>query len=303
MDPYNPPAGLWEMPKQGQLYTPMTLNGNWFERRELANDLANYDIRKRLEAERDIDHRIWIFHESNRPYAEDGYREDGSICFGDAIQLECCGMVPPTGRSHTVETPALAIDMHMSSVEESGYAQGYASNHNEPKGRSVFVVKRSDQWRLTSQLEHLYDINLKHRKQTVWLHPLPTKKSLWTFQHADRNVRPVMEEYLMTCDLDKDFVHNVQKKNAYFRVRKISLPPWNMNEPREKEFRNDLEQEVADVGRADMRNYGERYTATPRPCPEMKTLFSPYGPPTARAERNPPKDDYQNLQTGPKHLR
>ena len=67
MDPYNPPAGIWEMPKQGQLYTPMTLNGNWFERRELAADLASYDVRKRLEAEKDTDHRLWMFRESNRP--------------------------------------------------------------------------------------------------------------------------------------------------------------------------------------------------------------------------------------------
>ena len=142
----------------------------------------------------------------------------------------------------------------------------------------------------------------------------------------------------MTCDLDKDFVHNVQKENAYFRVRKIALPPWRMDETREKQFRSDLEQEVgkqlvsfepidkfsqklllirhelrslismgnvsaADVGRADMRNYEERYTATPRPTPELKTLFTPYGPPAAREELNPPKDAYENIQTGPRHLR
>ena len=44
-----------------------------------------------------------------------------------------------------VETPALAIDLHMTSVEDSGTARAYGSLKDaEPRGRSIFTIKRSE---------------------------------------------------------------------------------------------------------------------------------------------------------------
>ncbi|OWA53342.1 hypothetical protein BV898_17775 [Hypsibius exemplaris] len=309
MDPYRAPPPVWEMPKQPPLYDPRTLLGNWYERQALVVDLAEFDAAERTKRALDLDHRIYIHDESNKPYAETGPYEDGSLCFGDTIHLSCVGVVPPTGHSHDVETPAVAVDFHPTSVEDSGLARAYGSIKDaEPKGRSIFTIKSGDinrteypprtkrvcynedvylvsaidwqgmEWRLTSALEHLYDINLAHRKQTVWLYPLLTKKSLWSFQHVDHNLRPILEgqpvdarqpillrhvltgrnltvnfhkrfknaygvEYLMTCDVDRD-IHKMEKENSIFRIRQIEFPPRKMDRQKEKEFRNDLEQQI-----------------------------------------------------------
>ncbi|XP_055345916.1 uncharacterized protein LOC129593564 isoform X2 [Paramacrobiotus metropolitanus] len=294
MDPYSPPSQLWDIPRPSQMYGPLTLNGNWLERRALSEDLEMFE-REITPAKRAAARRAKAFSDSKRVFAETGHRDDGFLYIEDAIHFTCSGMVPPSSRTGTEEKPALVIDMSEQS-QMSGMAYAYADNRNYPPqtqrvryGQAIFLTSLMNwhgmEWKLTSGPECTYDVNLEHRKPTVWLHPFPTRNSLWKLQCINRELHPIMEnefvdsrqpivlihvltgrcltvhfkkrfktpygnEYLMVCDTD--FGRGRPETNsARFKLRIISVPPWKDDTDTEQKFRRDLENQIGEISKTE----------------------------------------------------